>query len=47
MTMAEETDAFEQVRPDLLRLAYRMTGGRAEAEDIVQDAWLRWNRAEN
>ncbi len=46
MSIADPTDAFEQVRPDLLRLAYRMTGGRAEAEDIVQDAWLRWNRAD-
>lgn len=39
-------DAFENARPDLLRLAYRMTGGRAEAEDIVQDAWLRWHRTD-
>jgi len=45
-TMPNDTDAFEQVRPDLLRLAYRMTGGRAEAEDIVQDAWLRWHRTD-
>ncbi|GAA6155403.1 RNA polymerase sigma-70 factor [Pyruvatibacter sp. HU-CL02332] len=45
-TSGDELDAFEQARPDLLRLAYRMTGGRAEAEDIVQDAWLRWNRAD-
>lgn len=29
----------------LLRLAHRMTGSRAEAEDIVQEAWLRWSRA--
>lgn len=43
---ADETDVFQQVRPDLLRLAYRMTGGRAEAEDIVQDAWLRWHRSD-
>ena len=36
------TEAFEQHRPRLLRLAYRMLGSRSEAEDIVQDAWLRW-----
>lgn len=37
---------FETQRPRLLRLAYRMLGSLAEAEDIVQDAWLRWDRAE-
>ena len=38
------TEAFEQHRPRLLRLAYRMLGSASEAEDIVQDAWLRWRR---
>jgi RNA polymerase sigma-70 factor (ECF subfamily) len=37
---------FEAQRPRLLRLAYRMLGSVAEAEDIVQDAWLRWDRVE-
>jgi len=46
MTDRPDIRAFEEVRPDLLRLAYRMTGGRAEAEDIVQDAWMRWDRAD-
>ncbi len=27
-------------------MAYRMLGSRAEAEDILQEAWLRWNRSE-
>ena len=36
------TDAFEANRPRLTRLAYRMLGSVAEAEDVVQDAWLRW-----
>jgi RNA polymerase sigma-70 factor (ECF subfamily) len=38
-------DAFEANRPRLKRLAYRMLGSVAEAEDAVQDAWLRWERA--
>ena len=39
------TEAFEVNRPRLKRLAYRMLGSVAEAEDAVQDAWLRWERA--
>ena len=39
------TDAFEANRPRLKRLAYRMLGSVSEAEDAVQDAWLRWRRA--
>jgi len=39
------TDAFEASRPRLKRLAYRMLGSVSEAEDAVQDAWLRWQRA--
>ncbi|MBY8977990.1 sigma-70 family RNA polymerase sigma factor [Rhodobacteraceae bacterium NNCM2] len=37
---------FEEQRPRLLRLAYRMLGSHAEAEDMVQEAFLRWHRAE-
>ena len=40
-----QTAAFEAQRPRLTRLAYRMLGSVAEAEDAVQDAWLRWTRA--
>lgn len=36
------TGLFETQRPRLVRLAYRMLGSLAEAEDVVQDAWLRW-----
>ena len=36
------TDAFQAHRPRLVRLAYRMLGSTAEAEDVVQNAWLRW-----
>jgi RNA polymerase sigma-70 factor (ECF subfamily) len=36
---------FEQARPALFALAYRMLGTRADAEDVVQEAWLRWQSA--
>lgn len=38
-------EAFEAQRPRLTRLAYRMLGSVHEAEDVVQDAWIRWTRA--
>ena len=34
--------AFAGVRPRLFGIAYRMLGSAAEAEDIVQDVWMRW-----
>src|SRR5215813_11914318 len=34
--------AFAGVRPRLFGIAYRMLGSAAEADDIVQDVWLRW-----
>jgi RNA polymerase sigma-70 factor, ECF subfamily len=34
-------EAFEALRPALLRHAYRMLGSRSDAEDVVQDAYLR------
>jgi RNA polymerase sigma-70 factor (TIGR02957 family) len=34
--------AFAEVRPRLFGIAYRMLGSASEAEDIVQDVWLRW-----
>ncbi|MFF5290312.1 RNA polymerase sigma-70 factor [Paractinoplanes globisporus] len=33
---------FTEVRPRLFGIAYRMLGSAAEAEDLVQDVWLRW-----
>ncbi len=36
------TSAFLSVRPRLFGIAYRMLGTAAEAEDIVQEVWLRW-----
>jgi RNA polymerase sigma-70 factor, ECF subfamily len=41
--MAQQTDDFESLRPHLLSVAYRLTGTFADAEDAVQDAWMRWH----
>ena len=45
MTASTRVDEFEELRPHLLAVAYRLTGTVADAEDIVQDAWLRWDAA--
>ena len=48
METTEENDGlsvFFDVRPRLFGIAYRMLGSAAEAEDIVQDVWLRWQSA--
>jgi len=42
----EGLSAFLRVRPRLFGIAYRMLGSAAEAEDIVQDAWVRWQMAD-
>ncbi|MEY9989667.1 RNA polymerase sigma-70 factor (ECF subfamily) [Streptomyces sp. V4I8] len=46
MTTDTETDVFEEHRPVLLGVAYRMLGRVADAEDVVQEAWLRWTNAD-
>ena len=38
-----ESTVFATARPRLFSIAYRMLGVRADAEDVVQDAWLRWH----
>ncbi|KAA1395786.1 sigma-70 family RNA polymerase sigma factor [Aeromicrobium ginsengisoli] len=38
-------DTFEAERPRLINVAYRLTGSVADAEDAVQEAWLRLDRA--
>jgi len=42
-TMDHHNDIYTRVRPRLHGIAYRMLGSVAEAEDVVQDAWLRWH----
>src|SRR5947199_2443729 len=39
------TDVYEDLRPLMFSIAYRMLGSAAEAEDVVQDAFLRYHRA--
>ena len=43
--MSTET-LFEAHRPRLFGLAYKLLGSRSDAEDVVQDAWLRWRQAD-
>ncbi|MEB3052015.1 sigma-70 family RNA polymerase sigma factor [Mycolicibacter sp. MYC123] len=43
--MTAAVEDFEALRPHLLAVAYRLTGMFADAEDIVQDAWLRYDAA--
>ena len=38
----ESLSIFASVRPRLFGIAYRMLGSASEAEDVVQDVWLRW-----
>ncbi len=40
-----DIDIFEEQRPRLVRLAYQMLGSVADAEDIAQETYLRWQRA--
>ena len=47
MTAPAETSSFDALRPRLFGIAYRMLGVRADAEDVLQDAWLRWREADH
>lgn len=44
---AIDAQPFEALRPHLMSVAYRVTGTVADAEDIVQEAWLRWSVADD
>ncbi|MFE2991679.1 RNA polymerase sigma-70 factor [Streptomyces sp. NPDC059262] len=46
MAIDTVTEVFEEHRPVLMGVAYRMLGRVADAEDVVQDAWLRWAQAD-
>jgi RNA polymerase sigma-70 factor (ECF subfamily) len=51
MTQEQSSDdarvaAFNETRPLLFSIAYRMLGSASDAEDIVQDAFLKWQRAD-
>ncbi|QHD67544.1 sigma-70 family RNA polymerase sigma factor [Sphingobium yanoikuyae] len=41
-TQMDAADSFDPLRPRLIRVAYRMLGSVADAEDVVQDAFIRW-----
>jgi RNA polymerase sigma-70 factor (ECF subfamily) len=43
---ASRADTFAAHRPRLFGIAYRMLGSRAEAEDVLQDAYLRWHESD-
>src|SRR3954469_9714866 len=45
-TLESAVGAFNEARPRLFGIAYRMLGSVAEAEDIVQEAWLRWQQTD-
>ncbi len=41
--MDDATATFKRLQPRMVGVAYRMLGSLSEAEDIVQDVWLRWH----
>lgn len=43
---ADAADSFDPLRPRLVRVAYRMLGSVADAEDVVQEAFIRWMGAD-
>jgi RNA polymerase sigma-70 factor (ECF subfamily) len=47
MDDASLTETFDRLRPRLFGIAYRMLGIRADTEDVLQDAWLRWQAADH
>ncbi|MFI5610129.1 RNA polymerase sigma factor SigJ [Amycolatopsis sp. NPDC051903] len=45
-TLDDAAEVFAQVRPRLFGIAYRMLGSAADAEDVLQEVWLRWQKAD-
>jgi RNA polymerase sigma-70 factor, ECF subfamily len=46
MAFEDATESFRRMRPQLIRVAYRMVGSVADAEDVVQEAFIRWMKAD-
>ncbi|MFI5694490.1 RNA polymerase sigma-70 factor [Kribbella sp. NPDC051586] len=46
MELDDAVAVFNEVRPRLMGIAYRMLGSHTEAEDLVQEVWLRWQAAD-
>ncbi len=47
MSQPDDTlEAFNRLRPRLTRIAYRLLGSVAEAEDIVQEGFIRWHKTD-
>lgn len=44
--MQDRTDFYQSLQPKLFGLAYRLLGSRADAEDLLQDAWFKWIAAD-
>jgi len=42
----DAAESFDPLRPKLMRVAYRMLGSMADAEDMVQEAFIRWMKAD-
>ncbi|MDX2937368.1 RNA polymerase sigma factor SigJ [Streptomyces ipomoeae] len=45
-SLDDAADAFQRLRPRLFGVAYRILGSVFEAEDVVQDVWVRWQGAD-
>ncbi|MHA5053200.1 RNA polymerase sigma-70 factor [Streptomyces sp. SD15] len=45
-TLDQAVSVFEPLRPRLFGVAYRVLGSVVEAEDVVQEVWLRWQRTD-
>ena len=46
MSTDRRPDEFEELRPLLFSIAYRILGSVAEAEDAVQETWVRWQASD-
>ncbi|AVH61664.1 RNA polymerase sigma-70 factor [Streptomyces dengpaensis] len=45
-TLDQAVSGFVEVRPRLFGIAYRVLGSAVEAEDVVQEVWLRWQKTD-